>query len=215
MAASVQNGLPGLLKAALDRAAATCGLVLVLPLLAVTALAIHVQGQGPVLFVQLRPGRRGRPFRLVKFRTMRAALGPDGRPLPDAERLTPLGRWLRRTSLDELPQLLNVVCGQLSLVGPRPLLMEYLPRYSPDQARRHLVKPGITGWAQIKGRNSLSWEEKFALDCWYVDNWSLLLDFRILLKTVQSVLSGRGVSAPGHATAEEFRGSMTSGHRHV
>jgi lipopolysaccharide/colanic/teichoic acid biosynthesis glycosyltransferase len=214
-AASVQNGWPALLKASLDRAAATCGLVLVLPLLAAIALAIRLEGHGPAFFVQTRPGLGGRPFRLVKFRTMRAALGPDGRPLPDGERLTRLGRWLRRASLDELPQLWNVARGQLSLVGPRPLLMEYLPLYSPEQARRHLVKQGITGWAQINGRNAISWEEKFALDCWYVDHWSLLLDFTILLKTVQSVLTRHGVSAPGQATAEKFEGSIASGDRHA
>jgi len=212
---TVQQGRLGLLKASFDRASAICGLVALLPLLGAVALAIRLEGHGPALFVQLRPGLGGRPFRLVKFRTMRAAVGPDDRSLPDAKRLTPLGRWLRRSSLDELPQLWNVLCGQLSLVGPRPLLMEYLSRYSPEQGRRHLVKPGITGWAQINGRNALSWDDKFTLDCWYVDHWSLFLDFKILLKTVLSVLSGRGVSAPGHATAEEFRGSMTNGGRHV
>ena len=175
------------------------------------ALAIRLEGHGPALFVQERPGLGGRPFRLYKFRTMRNANGPDGQPLPDAQRLTALGRFLRRASLDELPQLWNVLRGELSLVGPRPLLMEYLPRYSPEQARRHLVKPGITGWAQVNGRNAISWEEKFALDVWYVEHWSLGLDLKILLRTITSVITSRGVSATGHATMAEFRGSPKVG----
>jgi sugar transferase EpsL len=183
------------------------GLSTTWPLMAGVAMALRLEGKGPVLFVQERPGLHGKPFRLFKFRTMREAAGADGQPLPDAERLTVLGRFLRRTSLDELPQLWNVLRGELSLVGPRPLLMEYLERYSPEQARRHLVKPGITGWAQVNGRNVLPWEEKFALDSWYVDHWSLGLDLKILLKTLTSVVNGRGISAPGQATMDKFRGS--------
>ena len=161
----------------------------------------------PVLFRQLRPGREGRPFELTKFRTMTDQRGPDGALLPDAQRLTALGRFLRRTSIDELPELVNVVRGDMSLVGPRPLLMEYLPRYSPEQARRHEVRPGVTGWTQVNGRNALTWEEKFALDVWYVDHRSTRLDLEILGRTVSQVLGGQGVSAPGHATMEPFRGS--------
>jgi lipopolysaccharide/colanic/teichoic acid biosynthesis glycosyltransferase len=159
------------------------------------------------LFRQLRPGREGRPFELTKFRTMTDQRGPDGTLLPDAQRLTALGRFLRRTSIDELPELVNVVRGDMSLVGPRPLLMEYLPRYSAEQARRHEVRPGVTGWTQVNGRNELTWDEKFALDVWYVDHRSTRLDLEILGRTVSQVLSGQGVSAPGHATMEPFRGS--------
>ena len=202
------RGWPGFIKGACDRFIAVCGLVVTLPLFLVIALAVVLEGRGPVFFTQLRPGLLGRPFKLVKFRTMLGSLGPDGRPLPDAERLTPLGRWLRRSSLDELPQLWNVARGELSLVGPRPLLMEYLPRYSPEQSRRHLVKPGITGWAQVNGRNALSWEEKFKLDVWYVDNWSLALDVAILARTIAGVIRGSGVSASGHATMPAFEGTQ-------
>lgn len=177
------------------------------------AVAIRLEGHGPVFFTQVRPGLEGRPFRLHKFRTMRHSLGRDGKPLPDADRLTPLGRFLRRTSLDELPQLWNVMRGDLSLVGPRPLLMQYLQRYTPTQARRHLVMPGITGWAQVNGRNALSWESKFALDTWYVDNWSFFLDLRILVKTMRSVVSAHGISSVGHATVNEFLGPTTDGSR--
>ena len=210
---SPQRGLRAFAKAILDRCAASVGLVMALPLLASVALAIKIEGHGPILFTQLRPGFKGRPFRLHKFRTMRNSLGNDGKPLPDAERLTALGRFLRRVSLDELPQLWNVLRGDLSLVGPRPLLMQYLTRYSPDQARRHLVKPGITGWAQVNGRNALSWEEKFTLDVWYVDHWSFLLDLRVLLKTAKIVLAAYGVSSPSQATMEEFAGSNHIGVR--
>jgi lipopolysaccharide/colanic/teichoic acid biosynthesis glycosyltransferase len=202
-----QRSLSGWLKAALDRSVASVGLICTFPIMAAVAVAIRLEGAGPVLFTQLRPGLGGRPFRLYKFRTMRDARGSDGRPLPDGDRLTSLGRFLRRTSLDELPQLWNVLRGELSLVGPRPLLMEYLPRYSPKQARRHLVKPGITGWAQVNGRNALSWEEKFAFDVWYVDHWSLFLDLRILARTAKSVITAHGVSSPGLATMAEFVGS--------
>jgi len=160
----------------------------------------------PILFRQERPGRHGRPFTLYKFRSMRTA-GEGAAPLSEAERLTRLGAFLRRTSLDELPELWNVLRGDMSLVGPRPLLMEYLPLYTPEQARRHHVRPGITGWAQINGRNAISWEEKFRLDVWYVDHRSLSLDLRILLLTIRRVLSGHGINEPGQATVTFFRGT--------
>ena len=195
------------LKRVLDVVGAAAALVVLSPLLAVVAVLVRVRMGPPVLFRQLRPGREGRPFELRKFRTMTDQRGPDGALLPDAQRLTALGRFLRRTSIDELPELVNVVRGDMSLVGPRPLLMEYLPRYSPEQARRHEVRPGVTGWTQVNGRNTLTWDEKFALDVWYVDHRSTRLDLEILGRTVSQVLSGRGVSAAGHATTEPFRGS--------
>jgi sugar transferase EpsL len=195
------------LKRVLDVLGASAALVVLSPLLAVVAVLVRARMGPPVLFRQLRPGREGRPFELTKFRTMTDQRGPDGALLPDAERLTALGRFLRRTSIDELPELVNVVRGDMSLVGPRPLLMEYLPRYSPEQARRHEVRPGVTGWTQVNGRNALTWEEKFALDVWYVDHRSTRLDLEILGRTVSQVLGGQGVSAPGHATMEPFRGS--------
>ena len=161
----------------------------------------------PVFFRQRRPGLYGEPFEMVKFRTMTDARGPDGQLLPDAERLTPFGLFLRSTSLDELPELWNVVKGDMSLVGPRPLLMEYLPLYSAEQARRHEVRPGVTGWAQVNGRNALSWEDKFRLDVWYVDNHSLWLDLKILWLTVRKVLVREGISADGEATMSKFTGN--------
>ncbi|CAJ0882294.1 putative sugar transferase EpsL [Ralstonia sp. LMG 32965] len=161
----------------------------------------------PVFFRQRRPGLYGEPFEMVKFRTMTDARGPDGQLLPDAQRLTPFGRFLRSTSLDELPELWNVVKGDMSLVGPRPLLMEYLPLYSAEQARRHEVRPGVTGWAQVNGRNALSWEDKFRLDVWYVDNHSLWLDIKILWLTVRKVLVREGISADGEATMSKFTGN--------
>ncbi len=160
----------------------------------------------PVLFTQVRPGLHGKPFRMVKFRTMTDARDSSGALLPDAKRLTPFGRFLRASSLDELPELWNVLRGEMSLVGPRPLLMEYLPLYSPDQARRHEVRPGITGWAQVNGRNAISWADKFALDVWYVDHRSLWLDVRILWLTVRKVLVRDGISAAGEATMPKFEG---------
>lgn len=163
----------------------------------------------PAFFRQVRPGRNGRPFNLIKFRTMTDARGLDGQVLPDADRLTPFGRFLRATSLDELPELWNVLKGDMSLVGPRPLLMDYLPLYSAEQSRRHEVRPGITGWAQINGRNALSWDEKFKLDVWYVDNRSLWLDIKILLLTVRKVLVRDGISAAGEATMSRFTGSLS------
>jgi sugar transferase EpsL len=180
-------------------------------LLAALAALVRVNLGSPVLFRQTRPGLGGRPFEMLKFRTMRDAIGADGQPLPDAERLTEFGRFLRSASLDELPELVNVLLGEMSLVGPRPLLMEYLPRYSIDQRRRHLVKPGITGWAQINGRNALTWDEKFALDCWYVENWSNELDLVILIRTLLAVIRRDGVSHAGDATMPRFMGSTAAG----
>jgi lipopolysaccharide/colanic/teichoic acid biosynthesis glycosyltransferase len=211
--AHLQRGLPGLVKATLDRCAAALGLAATAPVLLPAIAAVRLHLGAPALFVQERPGLEGRPFRVFKLRTMRDARGPDGRPLPDAERLTALGRFLRSTSIDELPQLWNVLKGELSLVGPRPLLMQYLPRYSPEQTRRHRVRPGITGWAQIHGRNELSWEEKFALDVWYVDHWSLALDLEILARTLVQVARRSGVSRTGHATMPEFMGSPAGANR--
>lgn len=178
--------------------------LLVLPIALIVAVLIRWQMGSPVLFRQRRPGLHGRVFEVLKFRTMR-----DGTE-PDEVRLTYLGRWLRRLSLDELPQLINVLRGEMSLVGPRPLLEEYLPLYTTQQARRHEVLPGITGWAQVNGRNALSWEDTFALDVWYVDHWSPFLDLRILLMTILKVLAGTGVSQPGHATRQKFAGSQSS-----
>lgn len=194
-------------KRLLDLAVAGLGFLAVSPLMWLIALVIRVTQGSPIFFTQVRPGKGGRPFRIVKFRTMNNARGPDGRLLPDAERLTSVGRFLRSTSLDELPELYNVLKGDMSMVGPRPLLMQYLDRYTPEQARRHEVKPGLTGWAQVNGRNALSWEEKFKLDVWYVDNWSLALDLKILFMTVVKVLRREGISQPGEATMEEFLGN--------
>lgn len=181
--------------------------ILAMPML-VIGLLISINMGAPVIFSQVRPGLKGRPFRMVKFRTMRNARDAQGRDLPDAERLTALGQFLRKTSLDELPELWNVLKGEMSLVGPRPLLMEYLPLYSPEQARRHEVRPGVTGWAQVNGRNAITWEEKFRLDVWYVDNQSFLLDLKILWMTVQKVLKREGISAAGEATMSRFTGSQ-------
>jgi lipopolysaccharide/colanic/teichoic acid biosynthesis glycosyltransferase len=177
------------------------------PLALAAALGVRMRLGAPVLFTQLRPGLNGKPFALVKFRTMREGVGSNGITLTDEERLTPFGKWLRATSLDELPELWNVVRGDMSLVGPRPLLMDYLDLYSPEQARRHEVRPGITGWAQVNGRNALSWEERFALDVWYVDNRGLLLDLRIMALTIARVLRRDGISAAGEATMSKFKGT--------
>jgi lipopolysaccharide/colanic/teichoic acid biosynthesis glycosyltransferase len=202
-----QAGRPALVKAAIDRVGAALGLVLLAPALAAVALAIRVLMGPPVFFRQVRPGKGGRPFKIVKFRTMLDTRDARGQLLPDEQRLTALGRFLRSASLDELPQLWNVLKGELSLVGPRPLVMQYLSRYSPRQARRHEVMPGITGWSQINGRNALSWEEKLELDVWYVEHWSPWLDAKILALTPGAVLARRGVSNPGHATMPDFLGS--------
>jgi len=203
---TAQRGWRLALKTLVDRGVAAGALVATAPVLLSTMAAVRTTMGSPVLFGQERPGRNGRPFKLFKLRTMREAQDGQGNPLPDEQRLTALGRFLRSTSLDELPQLWNVLRGDLSLVGPRPLLMRYLARYTPEQARRHDVLPGITGWAQINGRNTLSWDEKFALDTWYVDHWSLLLDMKILAKTLFSVVRRQGISSQGHATMPEFLG---------
>ena len=194
-------------KRVTDILLAGSALLISVPLMAAIALAIRWSMGRPILFRQMRPGYRGEPFKLLKFRTMNAAQDARGCLLPDAGRLTPIGRLLRRLSLDELPQLWNVFRGDMSLVGPRPLLMQYVDRYTPEQARRHDRKPGITGWAQVHGRNGLTWPEKFSLDLWYVDNWSLWLDIRILVRTPWQVLKREGISQPGHATMPEFSAS--------
>lgn len=196
------------LKRAIDAIAAALGLALLSPVLLFVALAIRLCIGRPVLFRQVRPGWREEPFSLVKFRTMADIRDAGGNLLPDSERLTPLGVALRRLSLDELPQLWNVLKGDLSLVGPRPLLMEYLPRYSAFERRRHEVKPGITGWAQVHGRNALTWGQRFALDVWYVDHWSLALDGRILALTVKAVWRRDGINHPGYATMTKFLGTQ-------
>ena len=180
--------------------------ILALPMLAI-AVAVALGLGRPVLFTQLRPGRHGVPFRLIKFRTMREAIDAEGRPLPDEQRLTRLGQFLRAASLDELPELWNVLRGDMSLVGPRPLLMEYLPLYTPEQARRHEVRPGITGWAQVNGRNTLTWERKFKLDVWYVDHASFWLDLKIIALTFWKTIRRDGISQAGHATMPDFLGS--------
>ena len=180
-----------------------------LPAACALALLIRLKLGSPVLFTHVRPGRHGRPFTMIKFRTMSDARDARGELLPDADRLSRFGRALRATSLDELPELWNVLTGDMSLVGPRPLLMEYLPLYSPEQARRHAVRPGITGWAQVNGRNAIGWEEKFALDVWYVDNHSLLLDGKILWRTLVNVLRRHGISADGEATMPKFSASRS------
>jgi sugar transferase EpsL len=199
-----------LVKRLFDVAVAGAALVTTAPLLAGVAALVRLRMGSPVLFRQVRPGLHGRPFTISKFRTMRDARDERGRPLPDEARITRLGQFLRETSLDELPELINVLGGSMSLVGPRPLLVEYLDRYTPAQARRHLVKPGITGWAQIHGRNALTWEEKFALDCWYVDHQSLGLDLYILLRTVVAVLRREGIAHEGSATMPPFMGTQAA-----
>ncbi|SHF69811.1 Sugar transferase involved in LPS biosynthesis (colanic, teichoic acid) [Desulfofundulus australicus DSM 11792] len=193
-------------KRLMDFIGAVVGLALLAPVMLLIALFICLNMGRPVLFRQVRPGLHGRPFVIYKFRTMKEERDSRGDLLPDEQRLTRLGRFLRSTSLDELPELFNVLKGDMSLVGPRPLLMEYLERYTPEQARRHEVKPGITGWAQVNGRNAITWEEKFKLDVWYVDNWSLWLDVKILCLTLVKVLKREGISAQGHATMPEFMG---------
>lgn len=180
------------------------------PVVLITALLVRIKLGAPVLFCQQRPGWHTRPFNIYKFRTMTSTRGADGELLPDSQRLTPFGLMLRKFSLDELPQLFNVLRGDISLVGPRPLLMEYLPLYSAAQARRHEVRPGITGWAQVNGRNAISWEEKFRLDVWYVDNHSIWLDMKILLLTVKKVLVSEGISSEGEATIKYFKGNRNA-----
>lgn len=180
-------------------------LIVLSPVMLITALLVRIKLGTPVLFKQQRPGLHGKPFILTKFRTMTDERDANGELLPDAVRLTSFGKALRRYSLDELPQLFNVIKGDMSLVGPRPLLMEYLEYYTPEQARRHEVKPGITGWAQVNGRNAISWEEKFALDVWYVDNWSFILDLKILWMTFLKVIKSEGINQPGQATMEKYQ----------
>jgi lipopolysaccharide/colanic/teichoic acid biosynthesis glycosyltransferase len=196
-----------MIKRAFDLLIAIPALAVLAPVLALVAMLVRLKLGSPVLFRQQRPGLNGAPFELVKFRTMADRRGPDGALLPDGERLTSFGKFLRASSLDELPELWNVVKGEMSLVGPRPLLMQYLPLYDAEQSRRHAVRPGLTGWAQINGRNALSWEEKFAADIWYVDNRSLWLDIRILWRTLLAVLGREGISAAGDATMPPFTGS--------
>lgn len=193
-------------KRAFDLAVGGLVAVLALPLLLVIALLVRVAIGNPVLFRQERPGIGGRPFTLLKFRTMSDETDANGRPLPDEVRLGRFGKWLRASSLDELPEIFNVLAGDMSLIGPRPLLMEYLPLYTAEQMRRHGVRPGITGWAQVNGRNAISWSQKFALDVWYVDHWSIGLDLRILWMTLVRVLRREGISQEGQATVEKFRG---------
>ncbi len=195
------------LKRVLDILLSAVALVVLLPFLLLIALLVRITMGSPVLFRQQRPGLHGRPFTLYKFRTMTDARDEQGNLLPDEQRLTPLGRFLRSTSLDELPELWNVLKGDMSLVGPRPLLMEYLPLYTPEQFRRHEVRPGITGWAQVHGRNALSWEERFALDVWYVDHVSFWLDLKILALTLWKVLTREGIAHPGSETMPKFTGS--------
>jgi sugar transferase EpsL len=194
-------------KRLFDVVVASVGLLVTSPVLAVLAVAIRCSLGSPVLFSQTRPGLHGQPFTLRKFRTMTAARDGEGELRPDAERLNRFGRFLRGSSLDELPELWNVLRGEMSLVGPRPLLMQYLELYDDFQARRHEVRPGITGWAQVNGRNLVSWDERFAMDVWYVDNQSFWLDLKILLMTIVKVFRGEGVNQPGHATMENFTGS--------
>ena len=192
-----------------DRVIAVLALVLLSPMLAAIALVVGIRFGRPILFRQDRPGLFGKPFTLFKFRTMTESRDAVGNLLPDGERLTRFGRLLRSTSLDELPELLNVLKGEMSLVGPRPLLMQYLDRYTPEQMRRHDVRPGITGWAQVNGRNALTWEQKFALDTWYVDHVSFELDLRILFLTVRAIVRREGISEPGQPTAREFMGGRS------
>jgi len=194
-------------KRLLDLALTIPLLVITLPVMAVVALLVRLKLGAPILFLQQRPGLCGKPFTLLKFRTMTNDCDAEGNLLPDADRLTGFGLWLRKTSLDELPELFNVLKGEMSLVGPRPLLIEYLDRYTPEQARRHEVRPGITGWAQVNGRNATTWAQRFAYDLWYVDHYSLWLDLKILAMTVLTVLRREGISAPAHHTMPVFTGT--------
>jgi len=196
-----------LIKRLFDYLLTVPGIVVISPVIVVTTILVRLKIGTPVLFSQARPGLHGKAFRIYKFRTMTDAKDADGNLLPDAERLVPFGRFLRSTSLDELPELINVLKGEMSLVGPRPLLMEYLDLYSPEQARRHEVRPGITGWAQVNGRNTLSWEDKFKMDVWYVDNRSLWLDIKILLLTLWKTVRREGISHDGQATMSKFMGT--------
>lgn len=196
-----------MIKRILDISVAVVALLFFMLPLLVVALLVRLKLGGPVLFVQQRPGRHGKPFKMVKFRTMRDAFDAEGMPLPDVERMTAFGNFLRSTSLDELPELWNVLRGDMSLVGPRPLLMEYLPLYNAQQQRRHEVRPGVTGLAQVSGRNALSWEEKFRLDVWYVDNQSIWLDLKIIFLTIKKVVVRDGITSEGEVTASKFTGA--------
>jgi sugar transferase EpsL len=206
------SGVP-LSKRSFDLVLALSGIILLSPILVVVGILVWVFHGWPIFFCQTRPGYRSKPFNIYKFRTMTGTRDSGGKLLPDAERLTRLGRVLRAISLDELPELYNVLRGEMSWVGPRPLLMQYLERYTPEQARRHDVLPGITGWAQINGRNEITWEDKFRLDVWYVDHWSFGLDLKILVLTLWKVLKREGISQTGHATAEEFMGNQLNERR--
>jgi lipopolysaccharide/colanic/teichoic acid biosynthesis glycosyltransferase len=197
------------LKGLFDILASSLGLLLLSPVIAIVAWQIRRKLGSPVLFRQVRPGLDGKPFEMIKFRTMRDAVDAQGNPLPDSERMTPFGSFLRSSSLDELPELWNVLKGDMSLVGPRPLLMEYLPLYSPEQYRRHEVRPGVSGWAQVNGRNALSWEDKFKLDVWYVDNRSFWLDLKVIFLTLKKVVVREGISAEGEATMSKFTGEKS------
>ncbi len=194
-------------KRLFDLIASALALIVLSPVMGLTALLVRIQLGGPILFRQQRPGYKGRPFHIFKFRTMIDRFAPDGSLLPDSERLTRFGRVLRSTSLDELPELFNILRGEMSVVGPRPLLMEYLPLYSAEQARRHDMPPGLTGWAQVNGRNALSWQDKFRLDVWYVDHWSFWLDLKIIFLTLVKVFQREGITQEGQATAEKFTGN--------
>ena len=196
-----------LLKRAFDIIASLIGLIVLSPVLLIVAILVRKNLGSPILFRQVRPGIDGKPFEMVKFRSMRDAIAKDGTPIPDNERLTPFGKALRSTSLDELPELWNVLKGDMSLVGPRPLLMDYLPLYNKEQYRRHEVRPGVTGWAQVNGRNAISWEEKFKLDVWYVDNRSFWLDLKILFLTIKKVFIREGITAQGEPTLNAFKGT--------
>ncbi|MCX0339650.1 sugar transferase [Acinetobacter radioresistens] len=196
-----------MIKRLLDIIIASIALILLSPLYAFVAYKVKKNLGSPVLFRQVRPGLHGRPFEMIKFRTMKDAIDANGQPLPDSERLTSFGRMLRSSSLDEMPELWNVIKGDMSIVGPRPLLMEYLPLYNEEQAKRHQVRPGMTGYAQVNGRNAISWDEKFKLDTWYVENQSIWLDFKIMLKTVKKVLAKDDISAEGEATMSKFTGN--------
>ena len=198
-----------MLKRLLDIIIASIALILLSPLYAFVAYKVKKNLGSPVLFRQVRPGLNGKPFEMIKFRTMKDAVDAQGNPLTDSERLTPFGKMLRSTSLDEMPELWNVIKGDMSVVGPRPLLMEYLPLYNEEQAKRHNVRPGMTGHAQVNGRNAISWEEKFKLDTWYVENQSIWLDFKIMFKTVHKVLAKDDISAEGEATMSKFTGTKT------
>lgn len=194
-------------KRLMDISISLIWIVILFPLFFIISILIKLNFKEPIFFKQKRPGRSGKIFYIYKFRTMRELIDKDGNILPDEKRITKIGKFLRKLSLDELPELWNVIRGDMSLVGPRPLLVEYLDRYNVEQARRHEVKPGITGWAQVNGRNAITWEEKFKYDVWYVDNWSLWFDLKIIFMTIVKVIKGEGISQPGRATMEEFKGN--------